>query len=260
MTIIFSLLLLSINLEKSFEANTPVSEKVIINEVSPTIKNINQGNKKISSFSKAKKFALEIYKGMETTFYCGCKFENKIVNHQSCGFIPKHESPRSFRVEWEHVVPAYNFGRSFKEWTQGHPACVNNQGKKFKGRKCARKTSKEFNLMESDLYNLVPAIGEVNGNRGHLPIGLVDTLTQKYGACETKISNLAIEPRDQIKGFIARTYKYMHLNYPGHGIISKKNRKLFDEWDKRYPPSPEEYKRAQRIFLHQENKNQFLIK
>ncbi len=35
-----------------------------------------------------------------------------------------------------------------------------------------------------------------------------------------------------VRGNIARTYFYMNWAYPGHGVISKKNRKLFQAWDK----------------------------
>jgi deoxyribonuclease-1 len=48
----------------------------------------------------------------------------------------KQEQAR--RLQWEHVVPAENFGRSFPEWRDGDPTCVDNRGKAFKGRNCAR--------------------------------------------------------------------------------------------------------------------------
>jgi deoxyribonuclease-1 len=46
---------------------------------------------------------------------------------------------------------------------------------------------------------------------------------------------LKIEPRPEAKGEIARTYMYMERAYPGHGIISNKNEKLFQAWDKADP-------------------------
>ncbi|NRA43860.1 MAG: endonuclease [Oligoflexales bacterium] len=195
---------------------------------------------------------------METTFYCGCTFKDKLVNHQSCGFKPIQEDERSYRIEWEHVVPAYDFGRSFKAWREGHPNCISSKGKKYRGRRCARKVSPEFNLMESDLYNLVPAIGEVNNRRSNLPMGVISGEGLSFGNCKTRISADTVEPRDQVKGFIARTYQYMDHAYPGHGIISRKNKKLFEAWDRSYPPSPAELKRAKRIFIIQGNKNPIL--
>ncbi|MFK7824339.1 MAG: endonuclease [Oligoflexales bacterium] len=228
------------------------------NDKPKTLNNSQAGNKTIKSFYQAKKKAHELYKGMETTFYCGCSFKDKVVNHHSCGFKPIQEDERSYRVEWEHVVPAYDFGRSFVSWRKGHPDCINSKGKKYKGRKCARKASSKFKLMESDLYNLVPAIGEVNMRRSNLPMGILTGESLSFGNCNTRIGAGMIEPRDQVKGFIARTYQYMQHAYPGHGIISRKNTKLFEAWDRSYPPSSQEIKRAKRIFIIQGNSNPIL--
>ena len=76
---------------------------------------------------------------------------------------PEHQK-RAKRVEWEHVVPAENFGRFFSEWRDGSPECVDSKGRSFKGRKCAEKASREYRFMQADLYNLYPAIGAVNAN------------------------------------------------------------------------------------------------
>jgi len=64
-------------------------------------------------------------------------------------------------------VPAHAFGQAFKEWRDGAPDCVDSKGRLFKGRNCARKMVKLFRFMEADLFNLQPAIGEVNGLRSH---------------------------------------------------------------------------------------------
>jgi deoxyribonuclease-1 len=37
---------------------------------------------------------------------------------------------------------------------------------------------------------------------------------------------------ENVRGNIARIYKYMEAEYPGHGIISRKNHKLFEAWNK----------------------------
>lgn len=52
-------------------------------------------------------------------------------------------------------------------WRDGHDSCVNSKGKTFKGRKCASKLSKEYRYMQSDMYNLFPAIGSVNALRSN---------------------------------------------------------------------------------------------
>ena len=119
-------------------------------------------NTQITSFSKSKKLLLKVYKDNPFTLYCGCKFKGKKPNLSSCGYIPKKDRKRANRIEWEHVVPAHAFGQSFSEWRNGHPKCVSKKGKKFKGRKCAQKTNEEYRRMQADMFNLYPAIGEVN--------------------------------------------------------------------------------------------------
>jgi deoxyribonuclease-1 len=54
--------------------------------------------------------------------------------------------------------------------------------------------------------------------------------------------------------------KYMDAVYPGHGIISNKNRKLFDAWDKQDEIDAWECQRAKRIENIQGNENPFVEK
>jgi deoxyribonuclease I len=219
------------------------------------------GNQHIANFRAAKKIAAKIYSKNSITFYCGCAFQNKIVDSSSCGYKPFNpNSMRAKRIEWEHIVPASYFGRSFKEWRKGHPKCISISGKKYKGRRCARKVSEKFRKMEADLYNLAPAIGEVNSLRGSSAIGILGSkVTPIFGSCTTKIKGKIIEPRIAVRGFIARTYKYMDAAYPKLGIISRKNKKLFRSWDRIYPPDKEEIARAQKIKRLQKNSNRFVL-
>lgn len=215
------------------------------------------GNQLIESFSKAKKHMQEVYKGMEETFYCGCQFIDKVVNYNGCAFVPKNpKNKRAKRIEWEHIVPAQHFGQSFVEWREGSKNCVTKKKDSFKGRNCARKVSKKFRLMESDLYNLVPVIGAINNRRGSLPIGLKGLDSNKLqGTCKTYVTKKNIEPRDKIKGFVARVYLYMDRAYPGHGILSDKNSKIVHAWNRQFPPDEKEKLRAQRIAMIQKNEN-----
>ena len=122
----------------------------------------DHGNTTIQSFSKAKKILLsQVYQDHKTTFYCGCSFTAKKEILPCDNYSPKKQWKRAHRLEWEHIVPAHAFGQSFPEWRNGHPKCKNREGKSFKGRNCARKVALKFRYMESDLYNLVPAVGEI---------------------------------------------------------------------------------------------------
>jgi deoxyribonuclease I len=77
-------------------------------------------------------------------------------------------------------------------------------------------------------------------------------------ACDIEIENRKVEPRPEIRGDIARTYMYMEQAYPGHGIISQSNQKLFAAWDRLDPVDDWERERARRIEAIQGNQNPFI--
>jgi deoxyribonuclease I len=56
----------------------------------------------------------------------------------------------------------------------------------------------------------------------------------------------------------ARTYLYMDGAYPGHGIISRSNQKLFAAWNTEDPVDDWERERANRIEAIQGNRNPFI--
>jgi len=131
----------------------------------------DHGNTTNQSFSKAKKLLeRQVYHDHRTTFYCGCPFNADKKIPPCDNYAPKRDNKRSHRLEWEHIVPAHAFGQSFYEWRNGDPECVTRKGKPFKGRNCARKVAIPFRYMEADMYNLVPAIGEINGLRSNLDL------------------------------------------------------------------------------------------
>ncbi len=220
------------------------------------------GNTTIDSFSKSKKLLLnKVYCDHRETFYCACQFKmDKKVIFQADKFSPttKHRK-RADRIEWEHVVPAQSFGQSFKEWRDGDRVCVNKTGKSFKGRKCAEKANMEYRYMQADLYNLTPAIGQINALRSNYSYAMIPGEKRIFGPCDMEIEKRKAEPRAEIRGDIARIYFYMDDAYPGHGIISKKNRKLLMAWAKEDPIDDWERERARRIESIQGNRNSFVL-
>ena len=123
-----------------------------------------EGNQKIETFYESKIILRDIFQNHQYTFYCSCSYEHKKPIFKACGYKPYKNFKRANRIEWEHVVPASRFGKKFETWKNGNLKCIKN-GKKFKGRKCTRKINKKFRLMEADLYNLQPTIGEINQQR-----------------------------------------------------------------------------------------------
>jgi deoxyribonuclease I len=230
-------------------------------EASPAPTLSSGGNQKIESFDKAKQYAHKIHAEHPYTIYCGCRYEAKRVDLRSCGYRVHKDAKRASRLEWEHVVPAHAFGQAFAEWREGSDQCV-KRGKRFKGRKCAE-TNPEFARMEADLYNLWPEVGELNGLRSNLSMAALGGPARNpssitFGACQALIADKKFEPMDQAKGIVARTYMYMNHAYPGRGIISAKNDQLFEAWDKSFPVTEWECKRAEKIKTVQGNENPIL--
>lgn len=217
------------------------------------------GNEKIRHFRQAKRLANQIHKEHPYTIYCNCRYQDHDVDLESCHYQVHKDAKRAARLEWEHVVPAEAFGQSFKEWREGSPRCVRNK-KAYKGRKCAE-NNPEFARIEADLYNLWPEDGELNGlrnNFGMAELGAEKTGKGDFGGCKAKIEDRKFEPMPEAKGRVARVYMYMDSSYPGRGIISEKNRKLFQAWDKLHPVDEWECKRAKKIEIIQGNQNQIL--
>lgn len=197
------------------------------------------------SFSKAKKvLASEIYDGHEETFYCSCNYaeaphptrKNKTrltPLAESCGLAPRKNANRSGRIEWEHVVPAWEFGHQLQCWQDG-------------GRKACKKNPK-FKQMEADMVNLVPAVGELNGDRSNFRFGMIEGEARAYGACDFEVDfkGKIAEPPEEKRGDIARIYFYMVEAY---GLkLSSKQRKLFEAWNKLDPEDDWERERLRRI-------------
>ncbi|WP_207064067.1 endonuclease [Motiliproteus sp. SC1-56] len=190
------------------------------------------------SFYQAKKLAAEVYADQQKSFYCGCDYHAKgkklVPDLASCGYKVRKEVRRANRIEWEHVVPAWAFGHQLQCWQDG-------------GRKNCRKTSEKFRLMEADLMNLVPTIGEINGNRSNYSFAELEGPADQYGTCNFKVDFKArkARPTDAVKGDIARIYFYMRDAY---GLrISDTQTKLFAAWDRLDPVDEREAERTRKI-------------
>ncbi|MGR5470168.1 endonuclease, partial [Vibrio astriarenae] len=112
--------------------------------------------------------------------YCGCdiKWQGKkgVPDLASCGYQVRKQAKRASRIEWEHVVPAWQFGHQRQCWQIG-------------GRKNCSRNDKTFRSMEADLHNLTPAIGEVNGDRSNYNFSQWNGLDGvSYGRCEMQVN------------------------------------------------------------------------
>ena len=83
---------------------------------------------------------------------------------------------------------------------------------------------------------------------------------REFLKCDVEIKSRKVEPKESIRGEIARTYMYMDSVYSGRGIISKKNRKLFESWNQSDPVDEWECERAKRIEKIQGNRNEVVMR
>lgn len=200
------------------------------------------------SFSKSKRLLVQMYQQNPVSFYCGCDYQTvgkKLKpNWSSCGYTPRKNANRAARIEWEHVMPAWAFGHQLQCWQEG-------------GRKACKRIA-DFKRMEADLHNLVPAIGEVNGDRSNYSFAQLTGEPRVYGQCDMEVNfkQRKVEPPVNRQGDIARTYFYMRDQY---GLqISSKQEKLFAAWSIQDPVDQWELKRNELITKLQGNSNPYV--
>lgn len=172
-------------------------------------------------------------------FYCGCDWQwagrsGGRLDHASCGYKTRSQPNRAERIEWEHIVPSYAMGHQRQCWQNG-------------GRKNCVATDPVFRGMETDLHNLTVASGEINADRSNYRFGLVQSSQGSYGRCDFKVDFKArvAEPRNEVKGSIARVYFYIHDRYGMN--MSKQQQQLMMAWDKMFPVGLWELERDARI-------------
>lgn len=141
---------------------------------------------------------------------------------------------RAKRLEWEHIMPAENFGRHFTCWRE--PLCFSKKGKPFKGRKCCQRIDKNYQHAEAELYNLWPAVGLVNQARSNFRFSPLPKKNGFYG-CDIEIDKQLrkVDPPNQAKGIVARANLFMAKQY--NIRLSPSQEKLFEAWNRQFPPS-----------------------
>lgn len=185
-------------------------------------------------------------------FYCGCKWSFYKRNASggktdlgSCGYQVRAQPQRAERIEWEHIMPAHSFGQQRQCWQNG-------------GRKNCVANDPVFAKMEADMHNLTVAVGEVNADRSNFRFSPLPNTPKQHGQCDVKIDfkQRAAEPRDEVKGMVARTYFYMHDRYKLR--MSDQQERLFMAWDRQFPVSEWERERSRRIAKYMGHENPFV--
>lgn len=131
--------------------------------------------------------------------------------------------------------------------------------------------------MNTDLFQVYPTDGYVNGKRANYPYGEVGSSSwtsmngSKVGSCITPgYSGTVFEPIDEYKGDLARTYFYMATRYlgedggwPGSPMVIGSQPKewalnMLFEWHRDDPVSQKETDRNNEIYSIQNNRNPFI--
>lgn len=125
----------------------------------------------------------------------------------------------------------------------------------------------------SDYHNLLlTKNGQVNNTRSNNPFGEVVTITSQYldGKYGKDANNINVyEPREAVKGDVARAIFYQIVCYNGQGgfnwsfdslpnLAEKQDVQLLIDWHTNDPVSPEEIARHEYVYFLQNNRNPFI--
>ena len=179
------------------------------------------GQRKYQSYDEARRiFWKQLYPEGGTELYCGIDFDGA-----------RQISLVGESMSVEHVWPADAIAET-------EPGCTN--------RSC---TAGRVQRAMADLQNLWPALQKVNSSRSRLRYG---TLPQTVKARFPEVcpgyrrgigTHAVVEPRDEVKGDVARSVVYMHYVYglPLEDAVSDKD--LLLDWMALDPPDNEELRR-----------------
>ncbi|ELP5899933.1 endonuclease [Vibrio vulnificus] len=181
-------------------------------------------------YSSKKEIAKHLYKN-PYTFYANCKieFSGRGKFHpdlRSCNYESRGNPTRARRIEFEHIFPVSWAKKQFGCWDNG-------------GRENCRKTDAAFRVLEADPVNLVPSVGEINGDRSNYRYAELNRGFD-YGTngriYYSKEERKFMPPHDK-KGWVARVHLYMVKTYDIE--LSSSYEKLMNVWAK-LPASQEE--------------------
>ncbi len=223
-----------------------------------------------NSFDNAKTAAVALWWEIgPSTLYCQCPYrlataEEKLIRKGNlwvigsvCGYeasdlITDKGKPnaRTMRVEWEHIVPADWIATGFGCQDQTRSECRAIDG---------------YKEAEGDLFNLVPSVGELNGDRSARLYGVVAGEDRAYGTCDFEVIATgegelhvrgAAEPMPSIRGDVARVWLYMSGKY---GVqMSPTYRTLMVLWSTADPVDEAERRRHDLIAVEMGSENPFV--
>lgn len=220
----------------------------------------------------------------EADYYVAARGKTGLELKQALHGIIRHHTPSSYAALWEHLrrtdedpenpehvillytgwsVPKDQNGGRPSEWNREHlwPASHGLKGK--------------TGPMNRDLHHIRPTDVSVNSRRGHLNF---DDGGERYtdpdGPTENRVDEDSWEPRDAVKGDVARMLFYMVVRYEGmeNGEVDLELHQQLENlrtprlgkletllrWHQQDPVDAFERRRNERIYEIQGNRNPFI--
>lgn len=202
------------------------------------------------SYITSKKYIYEkIYNSHGETLYIGSSWKDKkliYVDDNLLNSIPVRYRHRINRTEIEHIIPS--------SWLlRGTDRDGRYKMEASRIKESYKRYSYKHNIVYrtafNDLVNLYPSLGAINAMRGDklyssIPHGTTMVLVEDKERC--LITNRVFVPAKRYRGLIARVGLYMHRTY--NITYGERTMKLFNGWDREYPPSMEEMDRDKQIY------------
>ena len=187
----------------------------------------------------AEQIVIENYEDARDNYFYSKLYVNNIGESLYCG-LSRPISVGGGR-SLEHVYPA--------DWIATEHDCENRNT-------C---NVEKYKHAEGDLHNLWIAVKSINSSRSDELYGEV-VGERRFDYCQEfertySPNSILIEPRDTVKGNIARSLFYMHseYGYSLHGMLL-----MLKRWNRLDPPGEHEHWRNQRIYELQGTRNKFI--
>jgi deoxyribonuclease I len=211
--------------------------------------------------NKSRGYLFKLYfdSNIHNTFYCGCTFDSEHhINKEECSLdLHQVKNANEAMLTWDRVVPVTAFGPRLDCWKSENQLCENSGLKKAsRGWACCRMVSEKFNKMESDMHNLVPVVRKLKKVRFYRRHGLVFGEMRMHGGCDIEFGGKAMEPKESIRGDIARIHFYMSFLYKIP--LGKSQEQMLRNWNRTDPPDEWEIGRNSLVEKVQGNRNPFV--
>lgn len=166
---------------------------------------------------------------IQNTFYCDCPYSKnnaQIIQRSSiknsglytvylgvCEYQTRSNEALANSLSWDYIVPLDTIAKSLPCGTKAKKKLFKKNALYLPQKQCENDSA--FQAAKNDPVNREPSIGEIKNDRNAFNFGKLDFESRKYGLCdfEVKADKMLAEPREEIRGDIARIHFYMKEKY-----------------------------------------------